>query len=115
LVECPIEGFGAEEGHVAREEKDVVRAGAFEGGVDAAEGAAAGDEVASDDADGEAGAPGFGADVLEEGAVAETEAGFVAAHAGAETAGEDADFQRGVDSVLLIVASLDGWQIANSR
>jgi len=94
----PNKGFALEEGHVAGEEEDGAGAGAFEGGVDAAEWAAAGNEVAFNDADGEAGAFGFGADVLEEGAGTEGEAGFVAAHAGAKAAGEDADFQVEVES-----------------
>ena len=50
-----------------------------------------------DDADSEASAFCFGADMLEERALAKTQAGFVAAHTGAEAAGEDADFVGRVD------------------
>ena len=90
-------------------------AGAFEGGVDAAEGAAAGHQVAFYDTDGEAGAFGFGTDVAEEGAGAEAEAGFVAAHAGAQAASEDADFVRGVDGSWLIVDSRVGILLADGK
>ena len=67
----------------------MVESVAGEGCVDAAEWAAGGDDVVEDDFDWSAEfAGGFGDD-LEEGAMAEEEAGFVPAHAGALAAGED--------------------------
>ena len=59
--------------------------------------AAAWDEVVTDDADGEVERFCGTANVAEQGAAAEFEPGFVAAHALAESAGEDADFHHGCD------------------
>lgn len=49
--DCEFEQLGREEWHVAREEEQGGGAGGLEGGVDAADGAAAGHEVAADDTD----------------------------------------------------------------
>jgi hypothetical protein len=54
----------------------------LEGGGDAANGAAAREGVAAENADGQVELLGDGADVAEDGAAAQAKAGFVAAHAG---------------------------------
>lgn len=80
-------------GHVAGEEEDGVGAGAGERGVDAAEGAATGHGIAAKDADWKVEMRGDGADMAEDGAPTKPDAGFIAAHAGTEAAGEDDDFK----------------------
>ena len=86
-----FEEGGGDKGHVAGEEEEGVGAGAGEGGVDAAEWTAAGNGVAAEDADGKTKLRGDGADVAKDGAAAKPDAGFIAPHAGAEAAGEDAN------------------------
>ena len=70
-------------------------AGGFERGENSAERAAARDEVAGNRPHGKSGGFGCGADVAEHRSIAEAQTGFIASHAPAQSAGEDADFDDG--------------------
>ena len=92
--------LGRDERHVAREKEDGVGAGGFERGENPAEWATTRDEVAGNGSHGKSGGFGCGADVAEHRSIAETQTGFVASHASAQSAGEDADFEDGRDGNL---------------
>jgi hypothetical protein len=84
-----LQESGFNERHVAGKEEDGVGAGAGKRRINAANRTAARDGIAAKDADGEIELRGDGADVPEHRAASDADAGFVASHARAESAGEN--------------------------